>query len=120
MGGSECKYQRCAAPREVGGANDVTVSNWVNLVDPVFTCTIDFVGVAWVWSTLSELFAYPNGSRFPLGQRGSDNRGWTVLLLLCNDYRFDHSLVIKNFYPNHCAVFIGAYAYDKLILFGNE
>ena len=31
-----------------------------------------------------------------------------VLLLLCNDYRFDHSLVIKNFYPNHCAVFIGA------------
>ena len=44
----------------------------------VFTCMIDFVGVAWAWSTLSELLAYPNGSRFPLGQRGSDNRGWTV------------------------------------------
>ena len=27
--------QRCAAPREVGGTNDVTVSNRVNLVDPV-------------------------------------------------------------------------------------
>ena len=39
---------------------------------------IDFVGVAWAWSSLSELLAYPNGSRFPLGQRGSDNRGWTV------------------------------------------
>ena len=26
--------QRCAAPREVGGTNDVTVSNRVNLVDP--------------------------------------------------------------------------------------
>ena len=25
-----------------------------------------------------ELFANPNGSKFPLGQRGSDNRGWTV------------------------------------------
>ena len=37
------------------------------------------MGVAWVWSTLSELFAYPNGSGFPLGQRGSDNRGWTVV-----------------------------------------
>ena len=39
MGGSECKYstsggQLCAAPREVGGTNDVTVSNRVNLVDP--------------------------------------------------------------------------------------
>ena len=44
----------------------------------VFTCMIDFVGVAWAWSSLSELLAYPNGSRFPLGQRGSDNRGWTV------------------------------------------
>ena len=37
---SECKYstsggQRCAAPRKVGGTNDVTVSNRVNLVDPV-------------------------------------------------------------------------------------
>ena len=27
--------QRCAAPREVGGTNDVTVSNRVNLVDPI-------------------------------------------------------------------------------------
>ena len=27
--------QRCAAQREVGGTNDVTVSNRVNLVDPV-------------------------------------------------------------------------------------
>ena len=27
--------QRCAAPREVGGTNDVTVSNRVNLVDPL-------------------------------------------------------------------------------------
>ena len=27
--------QRCAAPREVGGINDVTVSNRVNLVDPI-------------------------------------------------------------------------------------
>ena len=26
--------QRCTAPREVGGTNDVTVSNRVNLVDP--------------------------------------------------------------------------------------
>ena len=26
--------QRCAAPRKVGGTNDVTVSNRVNLVDP--------------------------------------------------------------------------------------
>ena len=26
--------QRCAAPHEVGGTNDVTVSNRVNLVDP--------------------------------------------------------------------------------------
>ena len=39
MGGSEFKYstsggQRCAAPPEVGGTNDVTVSNRVNLVDP--------------------------------------------------------------------------------------
>ncbi len=33
----------------------------------------------WAWSTLSELFAYPDGSKFSLGQRGSDNRGWTVL-----------------------------------------
>ena len=48
----------------------------------VFTCMIDFVGVAWVWSSLSELLAYPNGSRFPLGQRGSDNRGWTVMLVV--------------------------------------
>ena len=40
---------------------------------------IDFVHVAWAWSTLSELLAYPNGSKFPLGQRDSDNRGWTVL-----------------------------------------
>ena len=39
---------------------------------------IDFVGVTWAWSTLSELFAYLNGSKFPLDQRGSDNRGWTV------------------------------------------
>ena len=45
----------------------------------VFTCMIDFVGVVWAWSSLSELLAYPNGSRFPLGQRGSDNRGWTVI-----------------------------------------
>ena len=28
--------QRCAAPREVGGTNDVTVSNRVNLVDPLW------------------------------------------------------------------------------------
>ena len=41
MGGSECKYQRCAAPREVGGANDVTVSNRVNLVDPLDTRLVD-------------------------------------------------------------------------------
>ena len=27
--------QRCAAPREMGGTNDVTVSNGVNLVDPL-------------------------------------------------------------------------------------
>ena len=26
--------QRCTAPREVGGTNDITVSNRVNLVDP--------------------------------------------------------------------------------------
>ena len=26
---------RCAAPREVGGTNDVTVSNRVNLVHPI-------------------------------------------------------------------------------------
>ena len=37
------------------------------------------MGVAWAWSTLSELLAYPNGSKFSLGQRGSDNRGWTVI-----------------------------------------
>ena len=43
---------------------------------------IDFVGVAWVWSMLSELLAYPNGWKFPLGQRGSDNEGWTVFV--CN------------------------------------
>ena len=39
---------------------------------------IDFVGVAWVWSTLSELLAYLNGSKFSLGQRGLDNQDWTV------------------------------------------
>lgn len=33
--------------------------------------------------------------------------------------RFNHSPVIKSFYQNHCAVFIGAYAYDKLMLFGD-
>ena len=27
---------------------------------------------------LSELFAYPNAEIFGGGQRGSDNRGWTV------------------------------------------
>ena len=52
-----------------------------------FACMIDFVGVAWAWSTLSEVLAYLNGSRFPLGQRGSDNRSWTVpelvIQLLC-------------------------------------
>ena len=32
---------------------------------------IDLVGVAWAWSTLSKLLAYPNSSKFPLGQRGS-------------------------------------------------
>ena len=31
--------QRCAAPREMGGANDVTVSNRVNLVDPFYVRT---------------------------------------------------------------------------------
>ena len=31
--------QRCAAPREVGGTNDVTVSNRVNLVNPVLSIT---------------------------------------------------------------------------------
>ena len=30
-------------------------------------------------SRLSELFAYPNALDFGAGQRGSDNRGWTVL-----------------------------------------
>ena len=43
---------------------------------------IESMGVAWVWSMLSELFAYLNGSKFPLGQRGSDNRGWTVAPIL--------------------------------------
>ena len=33
--------------------------------------------------------------------------------------RFNHSPVIKNFFQNHCAVFIGAYAYNKLMLFGD-
>ena len=46
----------------------------------VSACKIDFMGMAWAWST-SEFLAYPNGSRFPLGQRGSDNRGWTVLIM---------------------------------------
>ena len=46
---------------------------------------IDFVGVVWAWSTLSNLLAYPNGSRFPLGQRGSDNRLWTVVLMVYNN-----------------------------------
>ena len=44
---------------------------------------IDFVGVAWAWSMLSELLAYPNGSKFPLGQRGLDNRDWTVRTTCC-------------------------------------
>ena len=48
----------------------------------IYTCffafMIDFVGVAWVWSTLSEFLAYPNGLKFFLGQRGSDNQDWTV------------------------------------------
>ena len=29
---------------------------------------IDFVGVAWAWSMISELLAYPNGSDFPLAK----------------------------------------------------
>ena len=33
--------------------------------------------ILWVWlgrgQRFSELLAYPNGSKFPLGQRGSDN-----------------------------------------------
>ena len=44
-----------------------------------FAFMIDFVHVAWAWSTLSELLAYLKGSKFPHGQQGSDNRGWTVL-----------------------------------------
>ena len=30
---------------------------------------------------LSELFAYPNNEIFGAGQRGSDNRGWTVVAI---------------------------------------
>ena len=43
---------------------------------------IDLVGVAWAWSTLSELLAYSNSSKFPLGQRDLDNRGWTVIAVI--------------------------------------
>ena len=46
----------------------------------MYICMIDFVRVAWAWSTLSELLAYPNSSKFPLGQRGSDNRGCGIFL----------------------------------------
>ena len=45
---------------------------------------INLMGVAWAWSTLSELLAYLDGSKLPLGQRGSDNRGWTVYQYVCH------------------------------------
>jgi hypothetical protein len=47
---------------------------------------IEFVGVVNVIRT----FAYPNGLKFPLGQRGSDNRGRTVYGILFH-HRFLHA-----------------------------
>ena len=56
----------------------------------------DFVGVAWAWTMLSEFFAHPNGSKFPLGQRGQDSRGWTVTpKLQKNDHSNDLNKLIR-------------------------
>ena len=38
----------------------------IRIVEMLDEPVIDFVGVAWVWSTLSELLAYLNGSNFSL------------------------------------------------------
>ena len=46
--------QRCAAPREVGGTNDVTVSNRVNLVDPVSIVNL-VRDIALQWRTVLSL-----------------------------------------------------------------
>ena len=55
----------------------------------------DFVGVAWAWTMLSEFFAHPNGSKFPLGQRGLDSRGWTVTPKLQKDHSNDLKKLIR-------------------------
>ena len=53
---------------------------------------------------LSELFAYPNVEIFGVGQRGSDNRGWTVLIC-CNLRRtvtsMSHTLFTMYMYITH-------------------